>query len=82
MSLFEMLSNERDKVQRLRDALSDLLAISPSLPKPDTGAEHIWNQRVAAAEASEAVGNLETETLGHYLLPGVARVIQTDFPLR
>jgi benzoyl-CoA reductase/2-hydroxyglutaryl-CoA dehydratase subunit BcrC/BadD/HgdB len=51
MSLFEMLRDERDKVQRLRDALSDLLAMFPSLPKPDTGAEHIWNQRVAAAEA-------------------------------
>jgi benzoyl-CoA reductase/2-hydroxyglutaryl-CoA dehydratase subunit BcrC/BadD/HgdB len=51
MSLFEILRDEREKVQRLRDALSDLLAMCPSLPKPDTGAEHIWNQRVAAAEA-------------------------------
>ncbi len=51
MSVFEILSGEREKVQRLRDALSDLLAMCPSLPKPGTGAEHIWNQRVAAAEA-------------------------------
>jgi hypothetical protein len=51
MSLFEMLRDEREKVQRLRDVLSDLLAMCSPLPKPDTGAEHIWNQRVAAAEA-------------------------------
>jgi benzoyl-CoA reductase/2-hydroxyglutaryl-CoA dehydratase subunit BcrC/BadD/HgdB len=51
MSLFEILRDEREKVQRLRDALSELLAMCPLLPKPDTGTEHIWNQRVAAAEA-------------------------------
>jgi hypothetical protein len=51
MSLFEMLSDEREKVRRLRDALSDLLAMCTPLPKPDTGTEHTWNQRVAAAEA-------------------------------
>jgi hypothetical protein len=49
MRLVEL--DEREKVLRLRDALSDLLAMCPFVIIPESGAEHIWNRRVAAAEA-------------------------------
>jgi hypothetical protein len=50
MSLLEML-DEQDKVLRLRDALSDLLAMCPFVTMPETGLERIWNRRVTAAQA-------------------------------
>ncbi len=50
MSIFELLRDEREKVQRLRDALSDLLAMCPFVTMPENCAEHNWQRRVAAAK--------------------------------
>jgi hypothetical protein len=57
MSLFVILPDEQDKVQRLRDALSDLLAMCPFVTMPENCAEHNWQRRVAAAKAT-----MKTET--------------------
>ncbi len=52
MSIFELLRDEREKVQRLRDALSDLLAMCPFVTMPENCAEHKWQRHVAAAKAT------------------------------
>ena len=52
MSIFELLRDESEKVQRLRDALSDLLAMCPFVTMPENCAEHNWQRRVAAAKAT------------------------------
>ena len=52
MSLFVILRDEQDKVHRLRDALSDLLAMCPFVTMPENCAEHNWQRRVAAAKAT------------------------------
>ncbi len=52
MSLFVILRDEQDKVQRLRDALSDLLAMCPFVTMPENCAEHNWQRRRAAAKAT------------------------------
>ena len=52
MSLFVILRDEQEKVQRLRDALSDLLAMCPFVTMPENCAEHNWQRRVAAAKAT------------------------------
>ena len=51
MSIFELLSDEREEIQRLGDALSDLLAMCPFVTMAESGAEPIWNRLVAAAQA-------------------------------
>ncbi len=50
MRVFEL--DEREKVLRLRDALSELLAMCPFVTMPERCAEHNWHRRVAAAKAT------------------------------